>query len=121
MSQITTHVLDTAQGKPAAGVPIRFFAFVDDDWEQIGGGETNADGRLPSLLDESAVLPAGRYLMAFDTAAYFKKLTHTPGYRGPETCFYPYVDVVFEISGDGEHYHIPLLLSPYGYSTYRGS
>ena len=112
MSQITTHVLDTSLGRPAAGVPLQLSRRGDDDWTVLASGVTDADGRVGDLLDDSP-LPAGTYRMYFDTARYFE----LQGERG----FYPWVEVVFEITGGGEHYHIPLLLSPYGYSTYRGS
>lgn len=111
MSQITTHVLDTASGSPAEGVPIRLYSQQDGQWQEIAGGVTNSDGRIGDLLDSDGVLDGGVYRMFFDTKAYY----------GNSTCFYPHVDIVFEIGSGGEHYHIPLLLAPYGYSTYRGS
>ena len=108
-SPITTHVLDTAQGKPAPGVNIKLFYETEPlQWLVLGEGQTNSDGRLPSLLPDDHALAKGRYKMTFNTGGYQKG-------------FYPYVDVVFEITETGQHYHIPLLLSPYGYSTYRGS
>jgi 5-hydroxyisourate hydrolase len=110
-SPITTHILDTARGRPAAGVPIHIDIQKDADFLPLAKGVTNADGRIPDLL--AGKLEAGVYRMTFDTAAYFRA-SGSPG-------FYPYVQVVFEITQPGEHYHIPLLLSPYGYSTYRGS
>jgi len=111
MSQITTHVLDTASGKPAAGLPIQLYRQQSEGWVELFGGATDADGRIGDLLPVDEVLAGGIYRMYFDTKAYY----------GDKPCFYPYVDVVFEIGGGGEHYHIPLLLAPYGYSTYRGS
>ena len=113
MSQITTHILDIAMGAPAVGVPITLFTLDAEQWLQVGGGETNTDGRIPDLCAPEAVLAAGDYRVHFDTAAYFESRD--------AAVFYPWVDVVFRIGGDGQHYHIPLLLSPYGYSTYRGS
>jgi 5-hydroxyisourate hydrolase len=117
MSQITTHILDTACGRPAAGVHLALFRSTDREqpgaWEELASGVTNSDGRAAGLLDEAQKLPAGRYRMHFALAAYF-------GARELPV-FYPYVDVVFDLDASGEHYHIPLLLSPYGYSTYRGS
>jgi 5-hydroxyisourate hydrolase len=114
MSAITTHVLDTARGRPAAGVPIVLEVFGPrDEWQEIGRGVTDADGRLKTLMPESQTLTAGTYRLVFDTRAYFE--SHQT--RG----FYPEVTVAFEV-GEGEaHYHVPLLLSPFGYSTYRGS
>lgn len=112
-SQITTHVLDTARGRPAAGVPLALYRGSEDgDWESVASAITNDDGRAPAL-NAPQRLPAGVYRMHFDTAAYFDGL----GVAG----FYPYIDVVFTLDGSGEHYHVPLLLSPFGYSTYRGS
>ena len=112
MSQITTHVLDTARGLPAQGVPLTLSRLENEDWLPLAAGTTNSDGRVGALLGDE-VRPAGMYRMHFDTAAYFAAL----GSDG----FYPWVDVVFTLSDSGEHYHIPLLLSPFGYSTYRGS
>ncbi|MFT7286920.1 MAG: 5-hydroxyisourate hydrolase [Halieaceae bacterium] len=117
MSQITTHILDTAKGKPAGGVALTLFRRLGDDrdasWENMGSGTTNEDGRVGNLLAEGTLLGAGIYRMHFALEGYFADLGE------PE--FYPYVDVVFRLSAGGEHYHIPLLLSPFGYSTYRGS
>jgi 5-hydroxyisourate hydrolase len=109
---ITTHVLDTARGKPAAGVPILLERFDEDHWWILGRGSTDEDGRLRDLLPEGAPLVAGRYRLTFDTSAYFRS-------RG-QSAFYPEVAVVFAVAA-GEHHHVPLLLSPFGYSTYRGS
>jgi 5-hydroxyisourate hydrolase len=113
MSQITTHILDTTRGLPARNVPITLFAQDGAAWKEVNGGVTNEDGRLPGLLAENETLPAGIYRMHFATAVYFE--------ANKETGFYPYVDIVFEIDSSGTHYHIPLLLTAYGYSTYRGS
>jgi 5-hydroxyisourate hydrolase len=114
MSPITTHVLDTARGRPAEGLAV---VLEQSDggasWVELARGLTNADGRLATLLSEGAALPAGVYRLRFGTAGYFASL----GVRG----FYPEVQVVFQIDDPAGHYHVPLLLSPYGYSTYRGS
>lgn len=113
MSQITTHVLDTSKGKPASGVGIILQQpFRDDQWQEITSGVTNSDGRISDFLDSDIVLSPGIYRMYFDTKSYFEK----QGIKG----FYPYVYIVFEIF-DSSHYHVPLLLNPFGYSTYRGS
>lgn len=106
-SPITTHVLDTALGRPAAGIAI---ALSRIDGSEIARGVTNDDGRIADLVSGS--LAAGTYRMTFATGPYFEA-TGRP-------VFYPEVSVVFTIAA-GEHYHIPLLLSPFGYSTYRGS
>lgn len=115
MSAITTHVLDTARGRPAAGVPILLARHdpAAGGYTALGRGQTDADGRLRTLLPAGAPLTPGVYRLTFDTAAYFQ----AHGITG----FYPEVTVVFQISAEGEHYHVPLLLSPYGFSTYRGS
>ena len=113
MSQITTHILDTATGKPAQNVPIALFMQQGGEWSEIGAGLTNEDGRIADLCAAEQVLDAGTYRMHFDTNAYFSAMG--------EAVFYPWVDVVFSIEADGQHYHIPLLLSPFAYSTYRGS
>jgi 5-hydroxyisourate hydrolase len=113
MSQITTHVLDTAAGKPAEGIPITLEKLNSKDgWDNITKGVTNADGRVSSFLAAGQELTQGTYRMKFFTKAYFEKQK----VKG----FYPFVPVVFEIEG-ASHYHVPLLLSPFGYSTYRGS
>jgi len=113
MSPITTHVLDTALGKPAAGVSLQLTRLeADGTQHELARAITNADGRVPDLLAPGS-LRRGRYRMTFQTGAYFA--------ASQRTSFYPVVEVVFEISAETEHYHIPLLLSPYGYSTYRGS
>lgn len=117
MSAITTHVLDTAQGKPAAGVPVRLEARAGDGtWTKKGEGKTGADGRCRNLLPEGAALEAGTYRLRFDTGAYFSSLS----LQGTQA-FYPQVTVEFTVKETAQHYHVPLLLSPYGYSTYRGS
>jgi len=113
MSQITTHVLDTTRGRPAQDLPIELFLKAGEGWTKLSGGETNADGRISDLLSDDVKLSAGIYRMNFDTNKYFES-------KG-EVGFYPYVDIVFELDSNGQHYHIPLLLTAYGYSTYRGS
>jgi 5-hydroxyisourate hydrolase len=107
MSGITTHVLDTSRGRPAVGVPVVLERFVDSSWEPVGRGSTDADGRARDLL--SSVPEAGRYRLTFDTDAYLP------------AGFYPEVSVTFVVDPGQDHYHVPLLLSPFGYSTYRGS
>ena len=112
MSPITTHVLDTAQGRPAAGLEIYLEKKVGDSFVEIGRGHTNEDGRLPGLMHPGE-LEAATYRITFETGAWFEK----EGTKG----FYPYVPVTFEITAPDQHYHVPLLLSPFGFSTYRGS
>jgi 5-hydroxyisourate hydrolase len=114
MSAITTHVLDTARGKPAQGVPVRLSVRISaGEWETIGQGATDADGRLKNLLAPDAPLVEGVYRLTFDVAAYFAA-------QAVES-FYEEVSIVFKVKDATQHYHVPLLLSPYGYSTYRGS
>ena len=113
MSPITTHVLDTAQGRPAAGLAVVLELQRGGGWTELARGTTNADGRITNLLPDGSPLQAGTYRLTFETGAYHR----AQGVRG----FYPQVQVVAEIDGAGGHYHIPLLLSPFGYSTYRGS
>lgn len=113
MSQITTHALDTALGKPASGLRVALSRWAGDQWIELGAGITDADGRLANLLDAGTTLPAGRCQLTFDTGGYYAA-SDTP-------CFYPQVEISFNIGADGEHYHVPLLLCPFGYSTYRGS
>jgi 5-hydroxyisourate hydrolase len=113
MSQITTHVLDTTRGLPAPKLPITLFAQTSDGWQELAKGITNNDGRIVGLLTDDVVLSAGVYRMHFATKTYFE--------TNDEQGFYPYVDIVFELDGSNTHYHIPLLLTAFGYSTYRGS
>ena len=112
MSAVTTHVLDTSLGRPAVGVPITLARLDDGAWKDLGAGETDKDGRLQTLLPNGPLL-VGTYLIVFDTAAYFRA-QKTEG-------FYATVSVEFVVKDATAHYHVPLLLSPYGYSTYRGS
>jgi 5-hydroxyisourate hydrolase len=124
---ITTHVLDTARGKPAAGVPIRLELWKGEAWQSLGSGATDADGRLRTLTPAGPVEP-GRYRISFDTAAYFSAGA-APGASGaPPTpveagaaFFFPLVEIQFVVADGAAHHHVPLLLSPFGYSTYRGS
>jgi 5-hydroxyisourate hydrolase len=103
MSTLSTHVLDTAQGRPAAGVPVQL---LDASGTGIADGTTDSDGRVDALGGD---LAAGTYTLRFAVAA------HQPD------GFYPEVAVTFTVAADQDHYHVPLLLSPFGYSTYRGS
>lgn len=112
-SPITTHVLDTARGKPAEGVPISLSKRdADGSLQELSSSVTNSDGRVADLLEAGSLEP-GQYRVTFDTGVYFDA-------SGTDS-FYPIVHVDFEIRSPDQHYHIPLLLSPYGYSTYRGS
>jgi 5-hydroxyisourate hydrolase len=109
MSCITTHVLDTSRGRPAAGVPVR----LERGSAMLASDRTDADGRVRDLLPPHLQLHAGGYRLVFETGVYFRA-------QGVEA-FYPHVTIDFEIRDPAQHYHVPLLLSPFGYSTYRGS
>jgi 5-hydroxyisourate hydrolase len=110
-SHITTHVLDAALGIPAAGVPVSLEQLADGSWVTIASGITDADGRITDF--GPTAVPAGRYRVTFDTEAYFTSLGRD--------AFYPEVQVTFELADAAAHYHVPLLLSPFAFSTYRGS
>lgn len=108
---ITTHVLDTAQGRPVPGLLVTLEVREGSDWRPLGTGATDADGRLRTLT--AGEIPAGVYRISFDTGAYFA--------RSGTAAFYPEVRICFEVRDPAAHFHVPLLLSPFGYSTYRGS
>ena len=113
MSGLTTHVLDLALGRPASGVTVRLSRRSSaGDWTLVAERVTDDDGRVKDFLTGAALEP-GRYLMTFHTGDYFKGRN--------ERSFHPEVPVVFDVSDPAQHYHVPLLLSPFGYSTYRGS
>ncbi|HET6271369.1 MAG TPA: hydroxyisourate hydrolase [Bacteroidota bacterium] len=114
ISPITTHVLDTSIGAPARGVRVTVECQErSKEWKVLARRETNADGRASDLLPENVKLMAGMYRLTFDSRGYFAS-------RDVQT-FYPYITIVFEVHDPTAQYHVPLLLSPYGYSTYRGS
>jgi 5-hydroxyisourate hydrolase len=109
-SHVTTHVLDTGSGRPAKDVPASLHRLEDAGWTRIAEGMTDSDGRVKEL--GPARLPSGTYRLTFGTGTYFAA-------SGTEA-FYPEVTLTFSV-GSEEHYHVPLLLSPFAYSTYRGS
>jgi 5-hydroxyisourate hydrolase len=114
MSVISTHVLDTARGKPAAEVPVHLEREeAPEKWKLVGEGRTDANGRCAQLVNGGAALAAGNYRLVFDTKTYFAA-QKVDG-------LYPLVQVQFTVRAGEEHFHIPLLLSPNGYTTYRGS
>jgi 5-hydroxyisourate hydrolase len=113
VSAITTHVLDTSQGLPAAGIPVTLEVEAAGGWELIGKSTTDKDGRVSDLVPEELMLAAGVYRLIFDTARYFAALDREG--------FFPQVTITFKLREPAQHYHVPLLLSPFGYSTYRGS
>ena len=112
MSRITTHVLDTARGQPAAGVAVALERRDGDRWQAVGAGRTDDDGRLGTLTDGIA-LAVGAWRISFAVGEWYAA-------RG-EMGFYPEVAIAFTVADADQHYHVPLLISPYGYSTYRGS
>lgn len=109
MKSISTHILDISRGKPAEKV-IVILEFLEKDFSQVAEGITDADGRV---RDWKFTMQPGTYRLRFEIASYFEKLN--------EKCFYPFVEIVFRVDNPDQHYHVPLLLSAYGYSTYRGS
>jgi 5-hydroxyisourate hydrolase len=113
IKRISTHVLDIALGKPAVGVPVRLERREKTgDWCLLASAQTDQDGRCNQLLPDDAALSAGLFRLAFDTGSYFAA-TKIAG-------LYPLVEVIFQVRDGETHFHIPLLLSPNGYTTYRG-
>lgn len=104
---ITTHVLDTAAGKPGRGIAVELERIEHGQWHLVGGGVTDDDGRLRTLTPQGPV-PTGTYRIRFQTGAYGNP-------------FFPVVEIQFVVADGAQHYHVPLLLSPYGFQTYRGS
>lgn len=109
---ITTHVLDTAAGRPGRGIAIELERADGAGWLAVGAGTTDDDGRLRTLTPAGSVAP-GTYRIRFHTAAYAA--------NAGQPCFFPVVEIQFTVVDGAQHYHVPLLLSPFGYSTYRGS
>lgn len=109
-SPITTHILDVGVGKPAANVAVDLEMLVAKKWKKLATKKTNKDGRVEDLLSPGSKAKRGTYRLSFKIGKYFKGKT-----------FYPYAEIVFEIKNVDQHYHVPLLVSSYGYSTYRGS
>jgi 5-hydroxyisourate hydrolase len=115
---ISTHILDTAIGRPAAGVPVSLARWSAEQWHLVSESRTDADGRARGLLPEGVALEPGLYRVRFETAIYYEAQQLTG--------LYPYVEIAFEVRDAGEqageqHFHIPLLLTANGYTTYRGS
>lgn len=113
MSGISTHILDLTRGKPAAGVMVRLSRWVDDTWTEISALATNEDGRVKNLHGDRTALTSGRYRLHFETGEYFRGLGIN--------AFHPHVEIVCEITDASQNYHVPLLLTPFAYSTYRGT
>jgi 5-hydroxyisourate hydrolase len=110
-SPITTHVLDTARGVPAPGIPVRLERKQEEKWVRVAIGVTDAEGRVTKLLPAGYPLLAGTYRLTFFTEDFF---IATPS-------FYGEIPIEFHVTDEAAHYHVPLLLSPFGYSTFRGS
>lgn len=109
---ITTHILDTERGKPAVGVSVELSQLHQGSWTVVNQGQTNSDGRVEQW-QQPLTLATGMYQLVFATDAYFKQLG--------VASFYPEVNIRFYVAEPQEHYHVPLLLSAHGYSTYRGT
>ena len=117
MAGLSTHVLDTARGRPAAGLAIELYRIAGDSRDLIRRATTNADGRVDGLMIEAKDMRVGTYELVFAVADYFRA-------AGVALADPPYLDLVpvrFAVSDVAAHYHVPLLVSPYGYTTYRGS
>lgn len=112
-SPITTHILDIAAGKPAQGIKAILSIQEQQGWKKLADGITNVDGRIENLLKSGSEAQIGIYQLVFYPEAYFIKEARS--------CFYPKISICFELKNPNQHYHIPLLLSGFGYSTYRGS
>jgi len=110
---LSVHVLNLETGLPAPGVNVTLEKHVGQNWQPLAQGVTNEQGRIGELFPEKQAMEAGQYRVVFKTGEYFKK-------AGRDT-FFPEIPVIFEVKNADQHYHIPLLLSPYGFSTYRGS
>jgi hydroxyisourate hydrolase len=111
-SPITTHILDTSTGKPAVNVTVSLYKHVNEQWTLLTQGKTNSDGRITDWLSAQSNIDFATYKLIFDLDSYYQDQS-TPA-------FYPEASIVFRLQ-DTKHHHIPLLLSPFGFSTYRGS
>jgi 5-hydroxyisourate hydrolase len=113
MAQLSTHILNTTLGRPAPQVSITLEQQEGSDWKFVATHSTDDDGRVSAFLPAGVTLNTGNYRLTFQTGTYFKAI-QTEG-------FYPEVTIAFEVTQPNEHHHVPLLLNPFGYSTYRGS
>jgi 5-hydroxyisourate hydrolase len=112
MSGISTHILDTSKGSPARGIRVVLERrLLHEDWAEVGRGVTDQNGRVVELIGNGEGVQTASYRLTFAAGEYFQR----------DECFYPQVIVQFDVRDASVHYHIPLLLSPYGYTTYRGS
>lgn len=117
MGKLTTHILDTATGKPGKDVLIQLYILKDDSWELLKETTTNDDGRCDAPLLEGDALTVGQYELVFHAGSYFD----AAGIDLPEPKFLDEIVLRFGVPDASEHYHVPLLMSPFSYSTYRGS
>jgi len=117
VGRLTTHVLDIAHGKPGAGMAVTLYRRTDDRYDAVKAITTNADGRADAPLLEGPTLTSGRYRLVFAAGAYFRGL----GVALPDPPFVGEVVIDFGVADSSAHYHVPLLVSPWSYSTYRGS
>jgi 5-hydroxyisourate hydrolase len=113
MSGISTHILDLTLGRPAAGVTVRLEREDQDGWRRLTAQQTDADGRIKDALPSGEGLEIGYYRLGFETGPYFRA-------QGSH-CFHPYIEIQFEVADPSQQYHVPLLVTPHSYSTYRGS
>lgn len=109
---ITTHVLDTSRGRPADGLPVCLYKFENDKWILLKESMTDSNGRCGDMLQDKNCTP-GRFKIEFRVDDYFRRIA--------TASMYPMIDVMFDVQHPDEHYHIPLLLNPFGFTTYRGS
>ena len=117
MGRLTTHVLDTARGRPGAGITVKLYRHLGDRHALVRDAVTNADGRCDAPLLEGAAFAPGRYRLVFSLGVYFAKT----GYAVADPPFIDEVVIDFGVADADAHYHVPLLASPWSYSTYRGS
>ncbi len=110
---LSVHVLNLQDGLPSAGVNVKLEKKIDNNWVQISEGVTNAQGRIPALYPSESIMEKGSYRVTFQTEEWFSK--------HKTSTFFPEIPVIFKADGSVPHYHIPLLLSPYGFSSYRGN
>ncbi|GGY41627.1 hydroxyisourate hydrolase [Pseudoduganella albidiflava] len=110
---LSVHVLDLQSGQPTAGIRVTLEQRAGEGWRALAAGVTNAQGRIPALFPEERAMPAGDYRIVFETGEHYARLK--------QDTFFPRIPVEFHVGAAAQHYHVPLLLSPFGYSTYRGN
>lgn len=110
---LSVHILDLQNGQPVSGVTVTLEAESGKDWKKLNSGVTNEQGRITALFPENKTMAIGNYRVVFKTGEHYAQLK--------QTTFFPQIPVEFHVDKAGQHYHIPLLLSPFGFSTYRGN